>query len=677
MIDRLCSIKTGIIACMVLAALVSCGGSGSSSGGGAPAPDAFVISPMTKVLNQGDQFQFSASLNYKADNNIRWEILEGSQGGTVNSAGLYTAPPSLVGTFHLQATDTQSGRSSTASISVIRKPSISQFYIDPMIRRPGESANLFIQCSDGTPAVTYFEQNGPSGTLALSPPVNGVIKAPIPTSGSTVFYLVVTNQANAAVQKSAGAYVDPSLPGFTLPGEAIRLSQGNEVGTSAAPRVAIDGSGRAAMVWEQTDSNAVTSLRGSSFDPALGWTSGTILRAPYAQWPFFRDSSRIMSAANGQFIAAWLELVDVSNPNSTLQLVFSIFSPSTGWGPPVPVPVSNVFDFRLVCDSTGLVTFACETVEDGPQGPGLKIHRIRAVHYSPVMGWTIPQLVDSASALLSGVLIGDLKVSKDGRCWLSWVERYENVMTLPGTPTRSGVLVSSAWADGAWDQAVHVSDDSTFDQNVGVPQLAVDGQGTVHVARVASVLTDPVTATYRTDVHVNVFSPSTGWGSEMILANTSASPARTPERWLVCNAAGQAAVVWDQPAGGGDMACAKFYDPVLGWGESSPVQFAGNRTTAYSISLGSICLGIDDFGTVSVVWNEGDLYYDTYLSTRPAAGSWTQPAMISQRIFGIDGLVGTSQDILMDENGQGQAIFIWRQSVENGGTSIWSTYRGQ
>jgi Tol biopolymer transport system component len=95
----------------LLVFLVACGGS-SSNGGSTPPPVTQVKLNMTTASSLvGQTAQFAANVP------VTWAVTE-SNGGSITSAGLYTAPKN-VGSFHIVATSTQDkSKSATASVDV-------------------------------------------------------------------------------------------------------------------------------------------------------------------------------------------------------------------------------------------------------------------------------------------------------------------------------------------------------------------------------------------------------------------------------------------------------------------------------------------------------------------------------------------------------------------------------
>jgi glucuronoarabinoxylan endo-1,4-beta-xylanase len=88
----------------------------------APPPPAVAVtvSPSATSVSSGKTAQLSATVTGSSNTAVTWTVKEGSAGGGVSSAGLYTAP-SAAGTFHVVATsqaDTSKSATATVTVSV-------------------------------------------------------------------------------------------------------------------------------------------------------------------------------------------------------------------------------------------------------------------------------------------------------------------------------------------------------------------------------------------------------------------------------------------------------------------------------------------------------------------------------------------------------------------------------
>ena len=84
----------GLLTLLLSVVLMGCG-----SGSGVT----ISLSPTATTLSTGGTQTFMASVGNANNPSVTWSVQEGSSGGTITSAGVYTAP-STAGTYHVIAT---------------------------------------------------------------------------------------------------------------------------------------------------------------------------------------------------------------------------------------------------------------------------------------------------------------------------------------------------------------------------------------------------------------------------------------------------------------------------------------------------------------------------------------------------------------------------------------------
>jgi hypothetical protein len=83
-----------------------------------PPAGTVLVSPATAAVAGCTTQTFSATVSGAAGTAVTWTVAEGSAGGTVSAAGVYTAP-STAGTYHVVATSVASGAATaTATVTV-------------------------------------------------------------------------------------------------------------------------------------------------------------------------------------------------------------------------------------------------------------------------------------------------------------------------------------------------------------------------------------------------------------------------------------------------------------------------------------------------------------------------------------------------------------------------------
>lgn len=99
-------------------ALVSCGESPAVTRAGGDGSISVELSPPAASMVPGASRTFRATVSGSADRAVTWTVVEGTAGGEVNEAGLYTAPQ-RTGTYHVRAVSVAAPAvSGTAVVSV-------------------------------------------------------------------------------------------------------------------------------------------------------------------------------------------------------------------------------------------------------------------------------------------------------------------------------------------------------------------------------------------------------------------------------------------------------------------------------------------------------------------------------------------------------------------------------
>ena len=166
------------------------------------------ISPSAAMVDQGATASFVATVSGTVVNtSVTWSIQEGSAGGTVSSAGLYTAPQAA-GTFHVvamsQADPTKSG------VSMITVPAVS-VSVSPMSDTLGPNGlRTFVATLSGTVVSTNVTWSILEGAAGGSITNNGTYTAPATTG---TFHVAAASMADPST--TGEAIVTVVASGFT------------------------------------------------------------------------------------------------------------------------------------------------------------------------------------------------------------------------------------------------------------------------------------------------------------------------------------------------------------------------------------------------------------------------------------------------------------------------------
>jgi hypothetical protein len=178
----------------------------------APAPVITVsVNPSAATLTAGGSASFTATVANTTNQGVTWSVQEGAAGGTVTSAGAYTAP-ATAGTYHVVATslaDTTKG--GVATITVTAPPPVA-VSVTPSSASIAAGATLTFSATvsnSSNQGVTWSVPEGASGGNITSA---GVYTAP---STAGTYHVVATSSADPS--KTATAPVTVSATTSTPP----------------------------------------------------------------------------------------------------------------------------------------------------------------------------------------------------------------------------------------------------------------------------------------------------------------------------------------------------------------------------------------------------------------------------------------------------------------------------
>jgi hypothetical protein len=200
---------------LVIAAVIGvcgCGGSSTSSSTPPPLPSlvSVTVTPNSVTVVQSATQSFAATVTGSTNTAVTWSVREPS-GGTINSAGLYTAPQLGQGTFQVVATSQANSAFQGIATVIIPMP---QVRISPMTvtLRPG-GAQTFTAFASGlaNTGVTWTIQEAGGGMINGA----GFYSAP---SVAGFYHVVATSVEDTTLTASATVTATTSPSGFTPTG---------------------------------------------------------------------------------------------------------------------------------------------------------------------------------------------------------------------------------------------------------------------------------------------------------------------------------------------------------------------------------------------------------------------------------------------------------------------------
>jgi uncharacterized protein YjdB len=190
------------------------------------------ISPTGASIQGGQTQQFAAAVTATNDTAVAWSLRE-SAGGSVTTAGLYTAPM-VAGTYHVVATShADASKSAAVAVAVSVPTPIVSISPKSAAVRAGLTVQFSATVANATNTqVVWSVQEGASGGAVSA---TGLYTAP-PTPGT--YHVLATSAANSSVSASAnlvvrsatppiGSWVNVTPANVDLTGQGGALSCGN------------------------------------------------------------------------------------------------------------------------------------------------------------------------------------------------------------------------------------------------------------------------------------------------------------------------------------------------------------------------------------------------------------------------------------------------------------------
>ncbi len=200
---------------------------------------AVAVTPKTSSITVGMTAQLTATVTGSTDKAVTWSVQEGTAGGSVTSAGLYTAPQTA-GTYHVIAkshadptkSDTATVTSSTSppAPAPAPAPAVVAVSVSPTtVDVDACQTYTFTASVTGTSntAVTWSTLEGTTGgTISTT----GVYTAPA-TAGT--YHVVATSQADTTKTTTATVTVTERIVSVAVNPQTVTVSQGGTAQFSA------------------------------------------------------------------------------------------------------------------------------------------------------------------------------------------------------------------------------------------------------------------------------------------------------------------------------------------------------------------------------------------------------------------------------------------------------------
>jgi Divergent InlB B-repeat domain len=349
----------------------------------------------------------------------------------------------------------------------------------------------------------------PTGIRQILQSIRGVDDVALSANGDAVVVWAeqdsgVSNDSVWGIRYSNGAWGTPTL-----------LETGG--GTVFNPKVAMDASGNATVVWKQRGGGIHLDVYTARYDVSSGWGTATLLEnITSAVNGGFTDSHDVAMDPAGNAIAAWSQHIDVQE-----YIYASRYTPTGGWSAAealesdIPGQIEFSFNPQIRMDDSGNAVLVW--------GHGNRLH---AKQFSPAGGWT------TAFTDLGPGALHNLAINAAGDAALIAPGRENSTQPL-------GVAVWQYSASSGWNVTPTVVDTGRVGDVVAAPKVAIDSAGNV-------------TATWlqpdsggKDSVFANRRPAGGSWGTPQLLEASNTEDAQAGIA-LGSDAAGNVFALWPQ-----------------------------------------------------------------------------------------------------------------------------------
>ena len=184
-------------------------------------PISVAINPTNATLIAGGSLTFAATVSNASNQGVSWSVQEGSAGGTITSAGIYTAP-ATGGTYHVVATSqVDPTKYAIATVAVTLPPTVTVSVSPASASVDACQIQTFACAVSGSSNTvctwSVLESGGGSITAA------GAYTAP--AAGGT-YHVVATSQADPAKSQTATVTVTERIVSVTVSPSTVSIAAG-------------------------------------------------------------------------------------------------------------------------------------------------------------------------------------------------------------------------------------------------------------------------------------------------------------------------------------------------------------------------------------------------------------------------------------------------------------------
>jgi len=315
------------------------------------------------------------------------------------------------------------------------------------------------------------------------------------------------------------------------------LIENNDAGDAYNPQVAINQSGYAIAVWEQSDGTR-SNISANRYIVGTGWGTPTLIEADSTGDAY---NPQVAVDQSGYAIAVW-EQSDGTHSN----IWSNHYDVGTGWGTPTLIEADSTGDAynpQIAVDQTGNAVVVWEEFNGSRSN-------ISANRYDIGRGWGTSALIEIDDA--GDAYNPQVAVNQTGYAVAVWEQ---------SDGTRSNIWSNRYDVGTGWGTATLVETDNAGDARN--PQVAF------YQSSDAIAVWEQSDGT-RSSIWANRHVGDTGWGDPLSVETDNAENAYSPQ--VAANYVGIAVVVWEQSDSTRSDIWANRYYALTGWGTSTLIE---------------------------------------------------------------------------------------------------------
>lgn len=438
----------------------------------------------------------------------------------------------------------------------------------------------------------------------------------------TAFFLASCNKSNDSTS------ITSETPGW---GTAILLETTNESATF--PRIAVDGSGNAIAVWQQTDATTERiSIWANRYIADTGWETAQLLETDDTGDAV---GPQIALDPNGNGLAVWQQ----SDGTRTNIWAKHFTAGTTSWGTTDLIESDNTGDAvtpQVALDPNG------NGIAVWRQFDGTQYH-IMANIYTAGAGWGTAQTIESNSG---DALAPQIALDSTGNGIAVWRQADGSQIN----------VWANRYAAGVWDTPRSFIPTDTVTTDTGdaaVPQIALDpdGDGLV-VWQQQQTLKTPITNPPNDVWAIHYDATTATWDTTPHLLETATGNAINPQ--IAADASGNGLAVWQQLDGARYHIWANRYTAsATSWGTAVLIE-TNNPGTALVPQI-----AMNDAGKGIAIWEQTSGARTTIWVNRYAVGTGGTGWGTALRIQTNSDFDAFVPQIAIDPNDHG--IAVWEQ----------------